>query len=158
MPKSSRSALGDAMWLKLTPIHLSMSSRTTFGEKAGTGHTLYFTVHLAGRNSLKLETGEVLQNPEWASVLGDGQNNIDADLSLHPVTEGRDPSHTNVMTYSAAVISDDHHAPSSIHFDVSIPASDYSLLLNNIRGGLMPSLLTVELRHEHLRQRVAGRL
>ena len=51
------------------------------------------------------------------------------------------------MTYFAAVTSDEHHAPSSIHFDVSIPASDYSLLLNNIRGGLMPSLLTVDLRH-----------
>ena len=79
MPKSSRGWRGgNAMWLKLIPINLSMSSRTTFGEKAGTGHTLYFTVHLAGRNSLKLETGEVLQNPEYAARLGDKQDNIDA--------------------------------------------------------------------------------
>ena len=133
------------MWLKLTPSHLSLSSRTTFGEKAGTGHTLYFTVHLAGRDSLKLETGEVLQN--HAARRGDRQDTIDANLSLHPVTEGPDPSYTNVMSYRPAVTTDEHHAPSAIHFDVSIPASDYSLLLNNIRGGIMPSLLTVELRH-----------
>ena len=133
------------MWLKLIPINLSMSSRTTFGEMAGAGHTLYFTVHLTGRDSLKLETGEVWQN--HTARRGDQQDTIDANLSLHPVTEGRDPSHTNVMTYHAAVTTDEHHAPSSIHFDVSIPASDYSLLLNNIRGGLTPSLLTVELRH-----------
>ena len=58
------------MWLKLIPSYLSMSSRTTFGEKAGTAHTLYFTVHLAGRNSLKLETGEVFQNPTLAQFAG----------------------------------------------------------------------------------------
>jgi hypothetical protein len=135
------------MWLKLIPSHLSMSSRITFGEKAGTAHRLYFTVHLTGRNSLKLETGEVLQNPTYAARIGDEQNNIDASLSLHPVTEARDPSNTNVMSYHAAVSTDEHHAPSSIHFDVSIPASDYSLLLNNIRGGINPASITVELRH-----------
>ena len=35
-----------------------------------------------------------------------------------------------------------------IHFDVSTPASDYSLLLNNIRGGITPSSVTVVLRHD----------
>ena len=136
------------MWLRRVPTGLSMSSRTTFGDKAGTGHMLYFTLHHAGQSILTLETGEVLQNPGYAAVRKNKQNEIDANLSLHPETEGRDPSNTNVMSYFEAVTSDDHHMPSSIHFDVSIPASDYSLLLNNIRGGLMPSSVTVGLRRD----------
>ena len=76
------------------------------------------------------------------------QTAIDANLSLHLVSDGRDLSRTNVMTYVEGVTSDDHHAPPSIHFDVSIPASDHSLLLNNIRGGITPSSVRVELRHE----------
>ncbi|HVR58009.1 MAG TPA: hypothetical protein VMT72_14430 [Pseudolabrys sp.] len=135
------------MWLKLIPSYLSMSSRTTFGEKAGTAHTLHFTVHLVGQR-LALETGEIFQNPEYASIRGYEQTAIDANLSLHLVSDGRDLSRTNVMTYVEGVTNDDHHAPPSIHFDVSIPASDHSLLLNNIRGGITPSSVRVELRHE----------
>ena len=118
------------MWLKLIPINLSMSSRTTFGEKAGTGHTLYFTLHLAGRDSLKLETGEVFRNPAYTSAYGIEQNHIDAHMNVRPASDGRDPSHTNTMVYFGGVTGDDYGAPPSIHFDVSIPASDYSLLLN----------------------------
>jgi hypothetical protein len=38
-------------------------------------------------------------------------------------------------------------SPPFVHFEVSAPASDYSLLLNNIRGGITPSLVTVGSRH-----------
>ena len=47
-----------------------------------------------------------------------------------------DPSHTNKMRYFPGVTGDDYGSPPSIHFDVSVPASDYSLLVNNIRGGV----------------------
>ena len=51
------------------------------------------------------------------------------------------------MRYLEAVTGDDYGSPPSIHFEVSTPASDYSLLLNNIRGGMTPSSVTVELRY-----------
>ena len=136
------------MWLKLIPSGLGMSSRTTFGEKAETAHTLHFTLHLAGQDRLTLETGEVLQNPRYAAVRGDKQNEIDAQMNVRPASEGRDLSHTNRMGYFAGVSGDDDGAPPSIHFDVTIPASDYSLLLKNIRGGINPASVTVELRHD----------
>ena len=136
------------MWLKLIPSDLSMSSRTTFGEKAGTAHTVHFTLHLAGQDRLTLETGEVLQNPAYGAVRGNKQKEIDAQMNVRPASEGRDLSHTNRMGYFEGVTNDDGGAPPSIHFDVTIPASDYSLLLNNIRGGINPASVTVELRHD----------
>jgi hypothetical protein len=64
------------------------------------------------------------------------------------LTPARDPSHTNNMRYFGGVTGDDYGSPPFVHFEVSIPASDYSLLLNNIRGGMTPSSVTVELRHK----------
>jgi hypothetical protein len=133
------------MWLKMIPTGLGMSSRTTFGDQTDTAHTVYFTLHPAGQNSLKLETGEVFQNPAYASVRGNKRNEISAHLNVRPASEGRDPSHTNNMIYFAGTTGDDY-SPPFIHFEVSTPASDYSLLLNNLRGGIMPSLVTVGLR------------
>lgn len=46
-------------------------------------------------------------------------------------------------------MSGDDSAPSSINFHVSIPASDYSLLLDNIRGGINPAWVMVELRLDY---------
>ena len=60
------------MWLKLTPSHLSLSSRTTFGEKAGTAHTLHFTVHLAGQTPCA-GNGRGLAKPTHTPVRGDEQ-------------------------------------------------------------------------------------
>jgi hypothetical protein len=43
-----------------------MSARTTFGDDAKSSHSIQFTLHMAGRQTLKLETGEVFQNPAQA--------------------------------------------------------------------------------------------
>jgi hypothetical protein len=131
----------------MVPTGLGMTTRTTFGDQTETAHALYFTLHLAGQDSLKLETGEVFQNPAYASVRGNKRNEIAAHLNVRPASEGRDPSHTNEMRYFEAVTGDDYGSPPSIHFEVSTPSSDYSLLLNNVRGGITPSLVTVGLRH-----------
>jgi hypothetical protein len=137
------------MWLKMIPTGLGMSTRTTFGDdQTETAHTLHFTLRLAGQDSLKLETGEVFENPRYASVRGNQQKEISAHLNIRPASDERDPSHTNNMRYFEAVTGDDYGSPPSIHFEVSTPASDYSLLLNNIRGGITPSLVTVGLRFD----------
>jgi hypothetical protein len=118
----------------MIPTGLGMSTRTTFGDQTDTAHSLIFTLHLAGQDSLKLETGE-------AFARGDKREQISAHLHVHP-SDGRDPEHTNDMRYFAG----DEEEPSFINFDVSLPASDYSLLLNNIRGGIMPSSVMVSFR------------
>ena len=109
-----------------------------------------FTLRLAGHDSLKLETGEVFENPAYASVSGNKQNEISAHLNVRPASDERDPSDTNQMTYFEGMTGDDYSSPPSIHFDVSTPASDYSLLLNNIHGGITPSSITVRLRYNFL--------
>jgi hypothetical protein len=136
------------MWLKMIPTGLGMSTRTTFGDdQTETAHTLHFTLRLAGQDSLKLETGEVFENPRYASVRGNQQKEISAHLNIRPASDERDPSHTNNMRYFGGSKGEDY-SPPFIHFEVSAPASDYSLLLNNIRGGITPSLVTMGLRHD----------
>jgi hypothetical protein len=132
----------------MIPTGLGMTTRTMFGDQTTTAHSLSFTLHLAAQDRLTLETGEVFQNPAYALVRGNKQNEISAYLNVRPASEGHDSSHTNYMRYFEAVTGDDYGSPPSIHFDVSTPASDYSLLLNNIRGGITPSSVTVELRHD----------
>jgi hypothetical protein len=135
------------MWLRMIPTGLVMSTRTRFGDQTDTAHTLFFTLHHAGRDSLKLETGEIFQNPRYASARGNKRDEISAHLNVRPASDKRDPTYTNNMRYREAVTVDEDASPPFIHFEVSIPASDYSLLLNNVRGGITPSLVTVELRH-----------
>src|ERR1700720_1307066 len=53
------------MWLRMIPTGLGMTTRTTFGDPTETAHSLTFTLHPAGQDSLKLETGEVFQNPAY---------------------------------------------------------------------------------------------
>jgi hypothetical protein len=137
-----------AMFLKMIPSGLGMSTRTTFGDDGTeTAHSLRFTLHLAGHDSLKLETGEVFQNPAYAAVRRTEKNAISAHLSVHPVPDGGDTSYANLMRYHEGTKGDDYGSPPLIHFNVSTPASDYSMLLNNIRGGIMPSSVMVDLRH-----------
>jgi hypothetical protein len=136
------------MWLRMIPSGLGMSTRTTFGDdQTETAHTLTFTLRLAGQDSLKLETGEVFENPRYASIRGNQQKEISAHLNVRPASDERDPSHTNNMRYFAGS-KGENYSPPFIHFEVSAPASDYSLLLNNIRGGITPSSVTVGLRHD----------
>lgn len=130
----------------MIPTGLGMTTRTTFGDQTETAHSLTFTLHLAGQDSLKLETGEVLQNPRYASVRGNQQKQLSAHLNVRPASSERNPS-DNEMRYFEAVRGDDYGSPPSIQFNVFTPASDYSLLLNNIRGGITPSSVTVGLRH-----------
>jgi hypothetical protein len=83
------------MLLRMIPTGLGMSARTTFGDQTDTAHLLTFTLHLAGQDSLKLETGEVFQNPAFAPVRGNKRNAISAHLNVRPASDERDPSHTN---------------------------------------------------------------
>src|ERR1700682_662304 len=113
------------MRLKMIPTGLGMTARTTFGDQTETTHSLSFTLQLAGHDSLKLETGEVFENPACASVRGNKQNEISAHLTIHPASDERGPS-LNAMRYFEAMTGDDYSSPPLIGFEVSTPASDYS--------------------------------
>jgi hypothetical protein len=134
------------MWLRMIPTGLGMTARTTFGDHTETAHSLNFRLHLAGQDSLKLETGEVFENPRYASVRGNEQKEIFANLIVRPASDERDTSH--MRYFEGSKEGDDDYSPPLIHFDVFTPPSDYNLLLNNVRGGMMPSAVTVGLRHD----------
>lgn len=107
----------------MIPTGLGMGSRTSFGDKGGTSHTLNFVLHMAGQDSMKLEAGEVFQNPAYASVRGNKQNQILASLSVRPVADESDYSY-NAMRYREAITGDDYASPAYINFDAYIPAGD----------------------------------
>ena len=75
--------------------------QTTFGDGGTeTARSLYFTLHQAGHDSLRLETGEVFENPRYTAVRGT-ENAISAHLNLRPVLDGSDALHASRMTYDS---------------------------------------------------------
>src|SRR3984893_10455845 len=119
-PSPRKLMQGGRMWLRMIPTGLGMSTRTTFGDQIETAHSLTFTLRLAGQDSLKLETGEVFENPRYASARGDQQKEISAHLNVRPASDERDPSHTNNMRYFAGS-KGENYSPPFIHFEVSAP-------------------------------------
>src|SRR5579872_3119035 len=89
---------GARMLPRMIPAGLGMSTRTTFGDQTDTAHSLNFTLHLAGQDRLTLETGEVFQNPGYASVRGNKRNEISATLNVRPAPDERQ----NKMRYFEA--------------------------------------------------------
>jgi hypothetical protein len=135
----------------MIPTGLRMSDRTTFGDGGTeTAHSLDFTLHLAGHDSLRLETGEVFENPAYAAVHGNKKNEILARMNVRPMPNADDELYGSRMTYHEGSSGNDYAFPPCIYFYVSTPSSDYSLLLNNIRAGITPSSVMVELQADAL--------
>ena len=121
------------MNLRMIPTGLSMTHRTKLGDKAEKWERVTFELRHAGRDGLKLETGEVFQNPQWASYKKSQKNLITpAYLYVIALDSGR-PSE---MFYHEA----GYGCNASIEFRVFIAQNDYDLLLDNLRAGLTPSL------------------
>ena len=58
------------MLLRMIPTGLGMTARTSFDDKTSGAHSLTFTLHHAGQDSLALETGEVFQIPHTLPSVG----------------------------------------------------------------------------------------
>jgi len=75
------------MHLRMIPTGLSMSQFNRLGDKAEKIEKMTFELRKRGRESLKLETGEVFQSPEWAAYKKSQKNLSPAHMYVIPAWE-----------------------------------------------------------------------
>lgn len=133
------------MLLALKASSISTHSYADLPEEKGVGRgrrVISFRVHLDGRDHVDLETGEIFQDPRRLNK----KNVISASLTVEQAKTEEYYGY-NRMTYSEEIVSDDPIAshPSEIYFSVFVPQADMQELATNIRSGLLPSTIRVEL-------------
>jgi hypothetical protein len=148
MPASSLSGgIEQMMFLNLTVASLSvgMASVIHANEESSprSGHSIGMEVYPTGRDYIELKTGEVFCDPRYLTLRGKDRESISATLSVLPANADKDYDHSAMRYYKATVDDLDGH-PSSIHFSCYLPPGDFADLLADIRLGITPSSVTVE--------------
>jgi hypothetical protein len=96
------------------------------------------------RDHLDLETGEVFQDYSYARLHKKEKKLIYASMTIRACREDSDYQY-NAMRYMTEQTGDDYHYPSSILFNVFIAPTAFRELADNIRSGLFPQVVTIEL-------------
>jgi hypothetical protein len=98
----------------------------------------------ADRDHLDLDTGEVFQDYIYAKLHKKEKNLIGASMMIRPIL---DESYykQNAMQYFSEQTGDDFYNPASIHFTMFIEPTAFRELADNIRSGLYPETITIEL-------------
>lgn len=133
------------MFINLKATSISMHSSADLPDKKGTPRgrqAFQFSVHLDDGDHIDLETGEVFGGRFR-------KNDISASLTVGQAKTD-EYYNANRMSYSEAIVSDDPMVskPSEIYFTVFVPPDDFQELVNNVRNGLLPSTIRVELHYE----------
>jgi hypothetical protein len=132
------------MWIRTRPAsaNLHLEARVpTKDRPAPTQEYISFDLlPLHERDHLDLDTGEVFQDYNYALIRKNEKKPIYASMTIRQIL---DDSHYryNQMRYFDEY---DHH-PSSIHFDVFIVPTAFCELVANLRCGLYPETITIEL-------------
>jgi hypothetical protein len=95
---------------------------------------------------LKLNTSEVFCNPNQSKKVDD-EERISATLSIRQASDDKD-FFNNRMLYLDEVETETSYHPSLILFRYFLPAREFGELLTNIRSGLAPSTVEVDLDHD----------
>jgi hypothetical protein len=126
---------------------VSMTLEPQFSEANGRrGHSMYMGVHPQDHAYLELKTGQIFCNPRYANLRGrKGKHEmISASLSIRPALSDED-YRRNTMRYFPEAGSDFEYQPSTIYFQCYLPPDDFQNILTNLRSGLVPSAVTVDL-------------
>jgi hypothetical protein len=134
------------MFLVLKPTKIRM--RSAFGETDGRdGSSLAFNVEMSGQDQLELKTGEFFENSRFQKIRGNSNKAISATLGVIPTNSAEDFC-ANEMRYFEPFEGGDVSHPSSIHFTVFIYDREMQQIVANIRAGILPMSITIDLRHE----------
>jgi hypothetical protein len=139
--------IGQMMFLRMTVSSLSvdMASIIHRNEQSSprSGHTISMEVYPSDRDYIELKTGEVFCDPRYLKFRGKDRESISATLSILPASSDEDHAYSR-MIYHKAVGNDLEYHPSSIHFSCFLSPGDFADILSDIRNGIAPSSVTVE--------------
>ena len=99
------------------------------------------------RDHLDLDTGEVFQDYSFARLHKNDKKLISANITIRPSRDDSDYQY-NLMRYMGEQTGDDFNHPSSIDLNVFIAPTAFRQLIDNLRGGLYPGTITIELADE----------
>jgi hypothetical protein len=131
---------------RLSSANLSLEVRVPTKERPD--HTqeniLFRLMPTHERDHLDLDTGEVFQDYNYARLHKNEEKLIYATMTIRACLDASDYQY-NRMLYFAEQTTGDSHFPSSIHFNVYIAPTAFRELADNIRRGLFPNVVTIEL-------------
>jgi hypothetical protein len=96
------------------------------------------------RDHLDLDTGEVFQEYNYAVLHKKEQKLISASITVRALPDDSYYQY-NLMRYLPETKGDDYYFPSSIHFDLFIAPTSFGELAGNLKNGLPPGIITIEL-------------
>jgi hypothetical protein len=100
-----------------------------------------------GHDHLDLDTGEVFQDYGFAKLRKNEEKLISASITIHAIPDDSYYQY-NAMYYMDEMDRDDFSRPSSIFFDLFMAPAAFRELADNIRSGLLPESITVNLVHD----------
>ena len=115
------------------------------------GNTVTLSVFPKGRDYLELITGEILCNPENVQFR-DKKNKIDAAMLSINRAFGEEAYRYSALRYIPEVRD---FAAASLYFHVFIPPAEFDDLMMNVRSGLIPASVDVELERDLMDQKPA---
>src|SRR5262245_28073987 len=96
------------------------------------------------RDHLDLDTGEVFQDYNYARLHKNEKKLISANITIYAALDDSDYQY-NRMQYFDEQKHDLFYQPSSIYFSVFIAPTAFRELVDNVRGGLFPEKILIEL-------------
>jgi hypothetical protein len=138
--------------LTLTVSSIAMTMTSSIPDHRSnqrSGHSISIGLYPEDRTYLELKTGEVFCNPSYSKLRAKNGNTISATLSINEALADADYEYSK-LRYFGETRSDDDFSPSSLHFQCFLPPKEFGDVLTNIRNGLLPSTVRIELEHEYL--------
>lgn len=136
------------MWIRTRPASASISLEArapTSDRPVPTQEFVSFQLLPTDeRHHLDLDTGEVFQDYSYARLHKNEGKLISASITIRALP---DDSYyqRNAMHYMAEIGGDDFFRPSTIIFDVFVTPETFKKLSDNVRNGLLPETITIEL-------------
>lgn len=115
----------------------------TSSENPPARQSIVCSVEPAENEYLALETGEIFQALGYARLRGNEDKLIAATLNIHGFADPGE--HESALRYWKATGTDWEAEPSGISFQFCVPISDFESLLGNLRAGIHPKSVGVEL-------------
>jgi hypothetical protein len=138
------------MWIRTRPSSAAVSLEARVPTKdrpVSTEEIVSFElVPTEERDHLDLDTGEVFQDYNYARLHKKEEKLISARITIRPLPDETCYQY-NTMKYFSAETGDENHLPSSIHFSVFIEPTAFCELASNVKGGLYPKAITINLAY-----------
>jgi hypothetical protein len=128
---------------RLASVSTFLETRAPTKERGSVSFELLPTAE--DDHHLDLDTGEVFQDYGYARLHKNEKKLISASMTIRASLDDSDYQY-NVMRYLSESKGEDYD-PSSIHFNAFIAPTAFRELADNIRGGLYPETITIELHN-----------